>query len=266
MRADHYGVAFPHAKGEYCFRKVFQHYLISCFSTPFLYEKDNELVKGEAEDILIMTPGTVVYHGPVESTEIFVNDWIYVWGDDLGQLLERYPLPLNTAFSIGNHNVVKNCIEKIRDEQLLKHFGFEEKINCTIIETIIDIYRLYQRMHHSVYESRLESAREIFMRHPEKDWTLSEMAALCGYSVSRFSALYVRHFGCSPKADIIAARMEQAKHMLHYSGFSVTEISEKCGFRSVYYFSKYFKETVGMPPTQYAHKHGIQLPISSTGL
>ena len=40
------------------------------------------------------------------------------------------------------------------------------------------------------------------------------MAFSCGYSVSRFSALYAEQFGCSPKADLISARIEQAKQML----------------------------------------------------
>lgn len=258
MDVVHYGVDFTHDKGEYCNRMVFPYYLLSYFSTPFLYEKEGKLVKGDAGDAMIMEPGTVVYHGPQDENEIFVNDWINIRGNDFTRLLEKYSLPLNCAFPIGDPNIIKNCIEKVMNELLFKHEGYEDKINCCLTETIIDLHRLFKRAHHSPHETRLESAREIFLRHPEKDWTLQKMSVLCGYSVSRFSALYTEHFGCSPKADIIAARIEQSKQMLHYSGLSITEISERCGFHSIYYFSKYFKEAVGLSPSEYARKHSLE--------
>lgn len=254
MIVIHYGIDFPHEKGEFCLRKVAPYYLLSCFSTDFLYEKEGLLLRGNAGDLLIMEPGMPVYHGPLAADEIFINDWINIAGEDFTELLERYPVPLNQPFFIQNQNIVKNCIEKIMDELLFKQTGFEEKINCCLTDTMIDIHRLYERTHHSHNQLRLESAREIFLRHPEKNWSLKEMAFSCGYSVSRFSALYAEQFGCSPKADLINARIEQAKQLLHYSSLSITEIAERCGFHSIYYFSKYFKETVGMSPSDYAHK------------
>ena len=78
------------------------------------------------------------------------------------------------------------------------------------------------------------------------------MAALCGYSVSRFSVLYKEQFGCSPKQDILNARIELACRMLRYTGVSITEIAAACGFQSIYYFSKYFKKVTGLSPKNYA--------------
>ena len=253
MKVLYFGTDFPHEKGKFCNRAIFSHYVLCCFSTPFSYEVNQELLCGNPGELLLTPPGSVVYHGPQEKDEAFVNDWIHVGGDDFHALLEKYPLPENKSFSIGNPNFLKNQLEKLRDEHLLKRAGYEEMINCCLTETVIEMNRLYERHHQSHSPMfRIESAREIFLRHPEKDWSLQDMAQLGGYSVSRFCALYCQRFGCSPKAELLANRMELAKQLLHYSELSITEISERCGFKSIYYFSKYFKETVGMTPSDYA--------------
>ena len=77
------------------------------------------------------------------------------------------------------------------------------------------------------------------------------MARLSGYSNSRFSALYRERYGISPTADLISFRIEEAKLLLLYGTHSVSEVAEAVGFSSLYYFSRYFKEKVGMSPTEY---------------
>ena len=254
MKIVYSGIDFPHEKGKFCTRAIFPSYLLCCFSTPFLYEVNNELFYGNPGELLITPPGSVVYHGPQEQEEAFVNDWIHVRGDDFHNLLKRYPLPENIAFSIGDPNFLKNQIEKLNDERLLKRTGYQEMIDCLLTETVIEMHRLYERHHQSHSPmSRIESAREIFLRHPEKDWSLQSMAELGGYSVSRFCALYCQRFGCSPKAELLTNRIELAKELLRYSELSITEISERCGFKSIYYFSKYFKEAVGVAPSEYSN-------------
>lgn len=258
MQVLYCGYDFPHEKGEFCPRNTFSFYVISCFSTTFLYEQEGELVQGNPGDMVIMPPGTIVYHGPRTTEESFVNDWMYVEGEDFGQLLETYPVPLGEAFRVGSPNFLKNCIRKVKDELFRKQTGYEEIIACCIRESVIEMHRFYQRQQDfdpAVF--RIESAREMFLKHPEKNWSLREMAELGGYSVSRFSALYFEKYGISPKAELLTTRMELAKQLLSYSELSVTEISERCGFKSIYYFSKYFKKETGMSPREYADRRTI---------
>ena len=255
MEILHYGIDFNHGKGEFCLRTSYPYYLLSCFSTPFLYEADGKMLRGDAGDVLIMEPQLVVYHGPIDHSESFVNDWIRIRGDDFEQLLKKYPLPLNKAFPIGSPNLVKKCIQKLMDESSVKQIGYEDKMVCCLTETIIEIHRAYQLCGFSARKSKLATARELFLRNVEKNWSLQEMAQLCGYSASRFSALYKEQFGSSPKADMIQARIERAKRLLSYTDMPIMQIAEQCGFRSIYYFSKYFKETVGMTPSEYAQKY-----------
>lgn len=89
--------------------------------------------------------------------------------------------------------------------------------------------------------------------NPEKNWSLDEMAKLSGYSVSRFSELYKGYFGLSPINSVIYERIEMAKRLLLSGQASVLSVSEACGFSTVNYFSKCFKNLTGCSPTAYRY-------------
>jgi hypothetical protein len=145
MKALHFGVDRAHLPGEYCQRVVFKHWLLCCFATPFLYETEAGMKAGKPGDLLLMSPGAVVYHGPVSEQEIFINDWIQIAGSDFSALLQRYPLPQNVPFSVGAPKLLGRSIEKIMAEQKLCSIGYEDKIGCILAETVIDLHRLYHR-------------------------------------------------------------------------------------------------------------------------
>ena len=240
-------------KGYFCRRNITNKYFISYFETPFLYEYEGRLVKGNAGEFMIIPPGQPVYHGAVNGEEFYINTWVYIQGEGMEELLKKYPLPLNVAFSAGPGNILDRFVEKAKKESFVKSVGYEDKIYHLTAQLIIDLFRLYHRK--PGMAGRLERVREEILQAPEKSWTLKEMAAFCGYSVSRFSALYKERFGISPKQDILNARIDLAAQMLKYTDFSITDIAADCGFQSIYYFSKYFKEAKGISPKEYIKKH-----------
>lgn len=243
---------FNHDPGEFSPRNKFPAYFISSFTTPFLYESGSKLLPGEPGDYIIMPPDTIVCQGPTSNSTVYVNDWMCVSGEDFEELLKKFPMPIGETFRIGKPYLLKNCIAKVSEELLLKRIGYKEIISSIITKTIIDMHRLYmQQQNADTPFYRVESARETFISSLEQNWTLQEMANLCGYSPSRFSAIYQERFGCSPKADLINQRLDMSKQLLAYTNLSITEIAERCGFGSIYYFSKYFKEREGRSPKQY---------------
>lgn len=246
--------SFTHEPGEFSPRNVFPAYFISNFRTPFLYEIGEELFPGEPGDFLLMPPGTVVCQGPTSDDSSFVNDWMCLSGDDFAELLERYPLPIGKPFQTGNPYLLRNCITAVSEERLLQRTGYEEMISSIITQTVIEMHRLYlQQKYANTPFSRVEIARKTFLSQLEKDWTLKDMADLCDYSPTHFSAIYRERFGCSPKADLINQRIALAKQLLVYTNLSITEISERCGFNSIYYFSKHFKAREGCSPKAYTN-------------
>ena len=46
-------------------------------------------------------------------------------------------------------------------------------------------------------------------------------------------------------------KIEYAKRLLKTKYLSVSQISEMCGFKEIYYFSKVFKKECGYTPSEY---------------
>ena len=80
---------------------------------------------------------------------------------------------------------------------------------------------------------------------------MEALATLSGISYSYMKKLFVRCYGLSPKQYIIQLKMNYACELLRSNRYSVSQISELCGFRDIYFFSRQFKAVVGCPPSRF---------------
>jgi len=254
MKLGLFGISFPHAKGEFGIRMVAPHYTLCSFETPFLYEKDGVLLEGQRGDLLIMEPGHIVYHGPrKDAPEGFVNDWVQVTGQDFGELLDRYPLPRNTAFSVDSKQPLRSYLEQLRMEGTQPEMGKQDMIVSILTQMVVSLYRAYEKTHTQQPARSVKTVAEAIAQAPAHDWYLQELAKLSGYSPSRFSELYRAQYGLSPMQDVLSRRIHLAKRYLLSGQSSVDYIAEVCGFKSVSYFCKYFKQVVGCTPSKYIY-------------
>lgn len=256
MKLESIGIDFPHKKGEFCQKAKFSQYTICCFLTPFLYENDGKLLKGQTGDIIINTPDQIVYHGPrPESEEGFINDWMHIEGSDIGKLLEKYPLPLNEAFHIDEWTSVRKCFNRLLSEYNSEIAGSSDMIESIFTQMIITMHRAYKSLYVCNEEFyQISAVRREIIKNPKKKWSLKEMAEISGYSVSRFSELYKKCYNVSPVNDVISHRIALAKKLLLSKQASVSYVAEVCGFSTVNYFSKIFKISTGYTPSGYLRR------------
>ena len=244
-----YGIDFANKKGEFCPRYITACYFLSHFRTDYRVEIDGKLVLGKSGDMLINKPGDLVYHGAINDEEGFRNDWLYLYGDEFTEILDRYPLPIGVPFHIDGLHLA-SAIEKIHKEKSYNRAGADEKCELIFKSAIIDIYRAYVKGQTSS-EDKLEYVKGEMLRDYKKEWTLDELAKMSGYSKSRFLALYKEKYRVSPINDLINCRIENAKLLLSYGNMQISEVAYTVGFSSIYYFSRYFKKITGISPRDF---------------
>ena len=81
--------------------------------------------------------------------------------------------------------------------------------------------------------------------------TFGELTTVFSISPTTLKNLFRKTCGCGTMEYLTGLRVEQAKTLLLGGKYSCTDIAEKCGFCSVHHFSKVFKDTVQMSPTEY---------------
>ena len=118
----------------------------------------------------------------------------------------------------------------------------------------IDIYRAYKTNADPCDTDKLLYVKGVMLSDIARQWRLSELAGMAGYSVSRFSNLYKTEYGVSPMDDLMNIRIERAKLLIRYGSMSLGTIAEQTGFSSIYYFSRAFKKKEGITPSEFKKK------------
>ena len=87
--------------------------------------------------------------------------------------------------------------------------------------------------------------------HLTQDLSLEDLAAQASLSPFYFSRLFKKETGFSPHQYILAARINNAKFLLHSTGESVKSICFTVGFASESSFCTAFKKVTGLTPSDY---------------
>ncbi|WP_336775653.1 helix-turn-helix transcriptional regulator [Paenibacillus sp. MMO-58] len=146
---------------------------------------------------------------------------------------------------------LKPILMRIVKEYMNEQPGYRIVLRSLMIELITTIVRnqLTTRPR-SPEQDKIDPALQAINEQPEKNWTVNELAALCGYHVIYFSSLFRKCTGDSPKQYLINERIRKAKYYL-LSGEKMDVIAKRLGYTSVHYFSRNFKEETGLTPTEF---------------
>jgi AraC-like DNA-binding protein len=77
------------------------------------------------------------------------------------------------------------------------------------------------------------------------------MARVAGWAPSHFSAVFRRQTKTSPLVFLNRLRVQRACGLLKETDASIAEIGDRVGLDDPFYFSRLFRQHVGMPPSQY---------------
>ena len=88
----------------------------------------------------------------------------------------------------------------------------------------------------------------------KKQYTVKELARLCGYSPNYFIQAFKRETGKTPHAYVAEMRISAAKEMI-LSGMPLEEVASECGFPEYTNFYRAFKSLVGVSPRLWKKGH-----------
>lgn len=97
----------------------------------------------------------------------------------------------------------------------------------------------------------LVSAVRFMKENLHRKLTFTELTAHCSVSPTTMKHLFRKSFGCGTMEYLTSLRVARAKELLLGGTLSCTDIAERCGFCSVHHFSRVFKDSVRMSPTEY---------------
>ena len=94
----------------------------------------------------------------------------------------------------------------------------------------------------------------IAAHYGEENLSTAQIAEAFHFSPAYMNVLFKQEMKVTLKQYLSSYRLEKAKRLLEEDYMKITEIAEKCGYANANYFSKVFREGMGMTPMEYREK------------
>lgn len=223
-------------------------YLFLHFKTPTVFTLIDKTHCISAGTCIILSPGTP--HSFYPNGGELIHDWVHFMPSDTGEFLSLQ-LPLDSFFSPVDTGFITSAVKRCELELIHKEDLYEELISAEMTGMLIKLKR--QLVTHATghHADVLKNLRLGIYRNPELFYDTAAMAESVNLSRSRFAVVYKELFGISPKKDLIKARVAKAEYLLSLGTLELTEISEICGYRSIYHFIRQFRAVTGTTPGAY---------------
>lgn len=142
------------------------------------------------------------------------------------------------------------------------HDGYRSIYRLNTTEQVTQWLRLFcerlgsyfeeQKKHHRHHV--VENVKKYIASHLSDKLSLNEVAAIYGISPNYLSTLFKKYNNCGFSEYITECKIAQAKKMMNEGSQKIYEIADMLGFESAFYFSKVFKKTEGISPSEYINK------------
>lgn len=202
------------------------------------------------------------YYGK-DKTEVF---WVHFTGGNVKNILRKYNIPLdeNVFYSGSSASYTTLFKEMIHEFQTCRD-GYQEMVEMYLRQLLIMIQRTSQEKRptmSSYLQDEMEYARRYFIDHYNENINIEEYAQSRNMSISWFLRNFKQATKVSPMQYILSIRMNNAVSLLETTEYNVTEIAAIVGYDNPLYFSRVFKKTKGVSPSDYKKTlHGE--PVSS---
>jgi len=129
----------------------------------------------------------------------------------------------------------------------------EERL-CELISTAIENVRSMQKTD-SIVHSQKDVIKDYIDRNYKKDISAKDVAGILGYSDVYFSKVFKQLFDDNFINYLTKIRIDRAKLLLKDVSFNIKEVGKSVGYADSNYFTKVFKRSIGISPSEYRSKH-----------
>lgn len=164
----------------------------------------------------------------------------------------------NLQIKDGIDSEITGYLNELRRETERREVGARHRARSLCTDLVIAVSRRLSEVNRQ--ESRrstdragfiVTSAKEYILKNLDTRLTLGEIAWHTQKGEEHLARVFKRETGQSVFDFVREMRINQAKTDLLNSSLSLTEIAEKTGFSSLSFFSRSFKDLVGIPPSAY---------------
>ncbi|MBX9186682.1 AraC family transcriptional regulator [Bacteroides sp. K03] len=157
----------------------------------------------------------------------------------------------NRLIKIVNNVRIMRVVQRIVNELELKSQYYQYLVVMYYAELLILIYRYMDESYLPICTNdSLKKAIAYIRLNYQSEITMNDVAEYAGISERYLRRLFSQYLNLSPLDYLNQMRINRAIELLRNTEMSVKEICYLCGFRSPQYFSRIFKQQMGISPRE----------------
>lgn len=243
------GYYFTWAKG-----RVLQEFqLVYITNGAGLFEYSDGELSVRQGSMIIVRPGVWHRYKPLENTgwhEVYVG-----FNGTLAEHFLQHPLFLENkpVIDVGIREDIRSLYFRIEDLIKAEKPGFQKIASGMVIELLGSLVSLENQKPFTGrrLEAIIEEVRYNIRTNVEKDVDWQQIANGYCLGYSYFRKMFRKYTGMSPHQYHLELKLLKAKELLVSTDKSVKEICFETGFQSCNYFSRLFKEKIGVNPSEF---------------
>ena len=183
--------------------------------------------------------------------------WVHFLGEDVAYYIDRIPrrgqpVPVESTAQDEAVRLFRYCLDALYEGYGLPTLIYAAQSVQHILSLLL--YRnqsLPMELRKKNWRSNLDSTIQFMQDHLDEPLRLEDFAREADLSVSHFSELFRAQTGQSPVAYFIHLRVRLACRLLDLSQKPIKVVAIETGYRDPYYFSRVFKNAMGISPEKY---------------
>ncbi|MEI6516084.1 MAG: AraC family transcriptional regulator [bacterium] len=234
--------------------------LVACLSEPGSIVMEGKVFHIESGQGLLIFPYQSHYYARLEHPERI--SWLFTTFEF--EAPEKLELLRNTPFSLNVQDLRR--LRQVTESYLDTRQDGEGMTHDMPLELALFLSGVLRRQSHQrnilTGKTNPDGLQVQFFRplfayinqHLDGSLQMGDLAKCVHLSPSRLRARFKHTLGIGLGEFIRHTRIQRACGLLNSTDLNVTQVSEKCGFNSVYAFSRTFRTIVGIPPTAFRTK------------
>lgn len=212
-------------------------------------EIDGEVSEVSEGDVYIIRPEVSCRYW-ADKQHPFKKIWVNVFSDMIMSVICK--------LNLDKKPIYHNNSPEIKDifYDMLKKAEAEREMPSIHIELSVYVYKILTKLsiEQNLYSSSSRIAHSACFKINSRLYSnvkIKEIADELFVSENYLIEEYKKVYGKTPRQDLNAKRVEIIKNLLKNTDMSISDISRKLNFNNEHYLSTFFKNNVGMTPTEY---------------
>lgn len=138
--------------------------------------------------------------------------------------------------------------------QTLEDIQDSKSVIVLMESAFYDFAERVSKKNRPIYSKPIFICREYIFNHIYEDFSIAMLAEVLHLHPSYLSQLFKKEVGLTLSEYIQRTKIEEAKNLIRFSNYSLSEIYTLLNFNDQSYFTKVFKKLTGFTPSQFKSK------------